>query len=77
MSKSISALAFALGMGAAGHALAWGATGHRIIGVLGVQTLPDSLPAFLRAPRQSVASRAHAECEGQGADRLGHGDLNR
>ena len=50
MSKSISALAFALCMGAAGHALAWGATGHRIIGVLGVQTLPDSLPAFLRAP---------------------------
>ena len=50
MSKSISALVFALCMGAAGQALAWGATGHRIIGVLGVQALPASLPAFLRAP---------------------------
>lgn len=27
---------------------AWGATGHRIIGRLGVLTLPDTLPAFLR-----------------------------
>ena len=50
MSKPISALAFALCMGLSTQALAWGATGHRIIGVLGVQTLPDSVPAFLRAP---------------------------
>lgn len=32
------------------QALAWGATGHRIIGVLGAESLPPDLPAFLRAP---------------------------
>ena len=37
-------------MGAADQALAWGDTGHRIIGELGIETLPDSVPAFLRAP---------------------------
>jgi len=33
----------------AGAAHAWGATGHRIIGRLGVETLPDSVPAFVRS----------------------------
>jgi hypothetical protein len=28
---------------------AWGATGHRIIGRLAIESLPDDLPAFLRA----------------------------
>ena len=32
----------------AGHVLAWGATGHRIIGRLGLETLPADAPAFLR-----------------------------
>jgi hypothetical protein len=34
----------------ASRALAWGATGHRLVGQLGVATLPASLPAFLRTP---------------------------
>lgn len=33
----------------AGQALAWGDSGHRMIGVLAIETLPDSLPAFLRS----------------------------
>lgn len=35
---------------AAGQAGAWASTGHRIIGQLGVATLPAELPAFLRDP---------------------------
>jgi hypothetical protein len=34
---------------------AWGATGHRMIGQLGVSTLPDSLPAFLKTPEAMEA----------------------
>jgi hypothetical protein len=34
----------------AGQAGAWGSTGHRIIGQLGVASLPAELPAFLRDP---------------------------
>ena len=48
-----AALALAVlasGLGAAGQALAWGDTGHRIIGELGIETLPADVPAFLRAP---------------------------
>ena len=41
---------FASGAGAASQALAWGATGHRIIGVAAVQSLPETLPAFVRSP---------------------------
>ena len=33
----------------ASAALAWGATGHRIIGTLGVMTLPPETPDFLRS----------------------------
>ena len=29
---------------------AWGSTGHRLIGRLGVETLPTEIPAFLRQP---------------------------
>ncbi|MDR3506820.1 MAG: S1/P1 Nuclease [Caulobacteraceae bacterium] len=36
-----------------GAALAWGSTGHRIIGRLGVATLPEEVPAFLRS-QQSI-----------------------
>jgi hypothetical protein len=32
-------------------ALAWGATGHRMIGELGAEALPATLPAFLRTPQ--------------------------
>ncbi len=48
--RLLAPVAFAGALGVAGQALAWGDTGHRIIGVLGIQTLPESLPAFLRAP---------------------------
>ena len=49
--RTVLALAvMASGTGAASQALAWGATGHRIIGELGIETLPADLPAFLRAP---------------------------
>ncbi len=34
-----------------GQALAWGDTGHRMIGRLGTQALPPSMPAFLRSAR--------------------------
>jgi hypothetical protein len=40
---------------AAGQALAWGATGHRIIGRLALETLPASLPDFLRTPKAAEA----------------------
>jgi len=45
--------ALAMGAGWAGQALAWGGTGHRLIGQLGTEALPSSLPAFLRA-RQAI-----------------------
>ena len=48
--RLLAAAALAAGTLSAGQALAWGDTGHRIIGVLGIQTLPASVPAFLRAP---------------------------
>ena len=35
---------------APGQRLRRGATGHRIVGVLGVEALPDEVPAFLRDP---------------------------
>jgi hypothetical protein len=38
----------------AGDASAWGNAGHRMVGVLGVQALPEDLPGFLRTP-QAVA----------------------
>ncbi len=47
---ALALLAFTSAAGAAGQALAWGATGHRIIGELAIETLPDNLPAFVRAP---------------------------
>ena len=36
-------------LAAAGQAWAWGATGHRLIGRVAVETLPDEVPAFVRA----------------------------
>ena len=46
----ISAAAFALLAVPASQVIAWGATGHRVIGVVAMQSLPDTLPAFLRTP---------------------------
>jgi hypothetical protein len=49
--KLLAGLAAVAAIGApAGAAHAWGATGHRIIGRLGVLTLPDTVPAFVRSP---------------------------
>ena len=49
-------IAFAAALSApAGAAYAWGATGHRIIGRLGVETLPDSVPAFVRSAAAAEA----------------------
>jgi hypothetical protein len=42
--------ALAIAAGSAGQALAWEDVGHRMIGVLAVQALPATLPAFLRTP---------------------------
>ena len=47
------ALILSLAAVAALHAAdagAWGSTGHRLIGQAAMRALPDSLPAFLRAP---------------------------
>ena len=53
MASRISVLAatavLSLGAGSAGQALAWGAQGHRFVAVLGLQTLPAGLPAFLQS----------------------------
>ncbi|WP_297800180.1 S1/P1 Nuclease [uncultured Brevundimonas sp.] len=46
----ISAAAFALLAIPASQVIAWGSSGHRVIGVVGMQSLPDTLPAFLRTP---------------------------
>jgi hypothetical protein len=36
-------------------ALAWGGAGHRMIGELGVRSLPEEMPAFLRTPEAIAA----------------------
>lgn len=47
----LAAVALGLAALAAGdRALAWGDTGHRMIGEIAIQSLPASLPAFLRDP---------------------------
>jgi hypothetical protein len=48
-------LAFAL-LASGGPALGWGADGHRMIGELGIRTLPATLPAFLRTPSAAAAT---------------------
>lgn len=45
-----AASALILTLACAGQACAWGSTGHRLISRLGVETLPDTLPAFLKDP---------------------------
>ena len=55
---AVAALAFALTLTCVPlQALAWGAVGHTMINRLAAQSLPDSLPAFVRAP-QAVAEIA-------------------
>jgi len=57
--------------GAASPALAWEDLGHRWIGVLGVQALPASLPAFLRTPEaaRDVGEWAREPDRSRGAGR--------
>ena len=51
LSSSLTVLALAAALAApANSALAWGASGHRLIGVLGAQSLPSDVPAFVRTP---------------------------
>ncbi|OYX93848.1 MAG: S1/P1 Nuclease, partial [Caulobacter sp. 35-67-4] len=51
LSSSLTVLALAAALAApANSALAWGASGHRLIGVLGAQSLPLDVPAFVRTP---------------------------
>ncbi len=61
----------ALGLGPAGQALAWEDVGHRWIGVLGVQALPATLPAFLRTPEaaRDVGEWAREPDRSKGAGR--------
>jgi hypothetical protein len=47
-------------------AFAWGATGHRLISEVAIETLPATLPAFVRSP----AAIAEIEALGPEADRL-------
>ena len=46
--RRLPLIAVALALAAPVPAFAWGSDGHRMIGVLGMQALPASLPAFLR-----------------------------
>jgi hypothetical protein len=52
--RTVAALVVFSFAGWAGQAAAWGNAGHRMIGTLGVEALPKSLPAFLHDP-QTIA----------------------
>ncbi len=76
--KAPAALA-ALGvLGAASQALAWGATGHRMIGVLGAEALPDTVPGFLHAPAAvaEIGEIAREPDRGKGTGDPHDADLN-
>jgi hypothetical protein len=57
-------------------ALAWGSVGHRIIGTLAIETLPASLPGFLRSKRVAadVGEWAREPDRWRGAGRV-HDDM--
>ena len=53
--RPLLALAAAVSVcGWAGQALAWGDTGHRMVGQLGAEALPKTLPAFLLTPQAAL-----------------------
>ena len=58
------------------QAHAWGATGHRIVGELGMEALPEELPAFLRTPQAvaDVAELAREPDRWKGAGKLHDSD---
>ena len=57
---SVSLAAVALIAAPASSALAWGAWGHRMVGVVGAQSLPSDVPAFLRTPEAIAAIGEYA-----------------
>jgi hypothetical protein len=61
---------------AAGPALAWEDVGHRWIGTLGIQTLPTTLPAFLRTPEaaRDIGEWAREPDRSRGAGRAHDSD---
>ena len=61
---------------AAGPALAWEDVGHRWIGTLGIETLPTTLPAFLRTPEaaRDVGEWAREPDRSRGAGRAHDSD---
>ncbi len=61
LSPSLKVLVIAAALAApANSALAWGSSGHRLVGVLGAQSLPSDLPAFVRTPTAIAAIGEYA-----------------
>ncbi len=61
LSSSLKVLLIAAAVSApAAQALAWGASGHRTVGVVGAQSLPADMPAFLRTPTAVAAIGEYA-----------------
>src|SRR5262245_7069583 len=46
--KAVAALVLCGALASTGQALAWGSSAQRMIGALGIQSLPPEVPAFLR-----------------------------
>jgi hypothetical protein len=53
-SRTLLAASLALAL-SAGQVFAWGATGHRLIGTAAMESLPASVPDFLRTPKAAQA----------------------
>ena len=61
LSSSLKVLALAAALSApAASAFAWGASGHRVVGVVGAESFPADLPAFLRTPDAVAAIGEYA-----------------
>jgi hypothetical protein len=69
MAASATLAASVLG---ASQALAWGDSGHRLIGRLGVETLPEELPGFLRTKQaaEDVGEFAREPDRSRGAGKV-------
>lgn len=78
MNSRLAAVLLAVGfsLGAADQALAWGDIGHRIIGTLGVESLPKDLPAFLltRQAAEDAGDYARELDRSKGAGRIHDSD---
>jgi len=61
LSTSLKVLALAAALSApAASAFAWGSSGHRVVGVVGAQSFPSDIPAFLRTPEGIAAIGEYA-----------------